>query len=702
MSSDTGRKALHISPKLYFALKTALAVTISYIVAIKMGWSQPYQGPIAIMVIASATTLKESLGKGVMRVFGTIAGAILGLLLIALYPQDTTLYFTALSIVGAIIIYLYYAWQGDKSIWMIMLMVMVLLYNNGEVDDRVIYAIDRSWSTIFGIFVYAMVNIYLMPDRRAFSRIESADSLTKEWQSIAEALKNGKKDLSKRIDGLKAKEKALESSIRFGDTEYPGGVAFDKGRWEILWSDIYRVDRVMEKLSLLEWNRYRDILFKVSPNIEKVIEDIRQSIEEVESFWSKPQYLKKEQKQNIDISRDALKGFDNLQKAHIFTLTEEIRELQSAIEAVIDRLNLIVSPQPTIDETLQKVNKRLRRFIWGDPDHFKSTLTALLIFWSGLAIWFFLNTPQGYTVAAMAFSLSLLIVYTPLNPILLIVVYSFSFLISFVTYVWVLPQLHEWWQLSIYIFLYIFFAYYFIPVILALFFGLGLIFQFIDNSMIFSFQLFVTILLVFYLFLGILLIFNYIPFPNRAEKILLELEERFRRVIVKIANRGIDSKISSPLHRWRLSIIPSTVTKIVIWASKLDKKYFDRVDYEILQEYIKEIKRLSSLALLIEPIRVSIAKSPKLSTIKDRFEILKIDTSIYLKQDIDSAKSIMEMRAKKLDKILQELDLKSYTEDEIAKIAEYITLKKLMEKSLLMSADLREKAGLEQLRWSRF
>ena len=64
-----------LSPRVIFALKTALAITISYMVPLAMGWNQPYQGAVAIMVIAAAGPLHESLGKGVMRILGTLAGA---------------------------------------------------------------------------------------------------------------------------------------------------------------------------------------------------------------------------------------------------------------------------------------------------------------------------------------------------------------------------------------------------------------------------------------------------------------------------------------------------------------------------------------------------------------------------------------------------------------------------------------------------
>ncbi len=689
-----------LSPKAYFAIKTALAVTVSYMVAMWMSWSQPYQGPIAIMVIASATTLKESLGKGVARVLGTVAGALLGLLFIALFPQDTTLYFIALSIAGAIIVYLYYSWQGDKSIWMIMLMVMVLIYNNGSVDDRVIYAIDRSWSTIFGIFVYAVINIYIMPNKSQYSRIDSAISLSKEWQKFVENLQN---NFSFEPNSIKEKEHTLENAIRFGDTQYPAGIAFDTARWELLLNSIYSINRIMEKLSLLKYDIYKDKLFRVSAGIQKSIDNISNMIQEFESYMKKPHKIELPNKTEIIINKEALKSFDTLQKAHLITLVEELKHLQNVFIELLEQLNRIHSSQPSIDDTLQiNIKHKLKRFVWGDPDDIKATFTTILIFWSGLALWYFINTPQGYMVAAMAFSMSLLIIYTPLNPMALIIIYSFSFLVSFLTYVWVLPQLHEWWQLGIYIFLYIFFAYYFIPVMLSLFFGLGLIFQFIDNTMFFSFQLFITILLIFYLFLGILLIFNYLPFPNRAEKIFLDLENRFRKLIIYTANRSINSSFNSPLHKLRITLLYTTVEKMHIWASKLDKRYFSKVDYEMLNSYLKETKKLSTITELLESLRYSIQKNPQLSQIKKRVAETETDISNYLAKDIQNRRDFIIQRVEKLDKMISNLNLQDYTAKDISNISEYITLKKLFEETLLKSEKMRAKAGLEQLKWSHF
>ena len=65
--------------RLRFAIKTALSLTLAYLIPIAMGWPQPQTAAITVMLIAATGNLSESLQKGVMRVLGTVAGAIIGL-----------------------------------------------------------------------------------------------------------------------------------------------------------------------------------------------------------------------------------------------------------------------------------------------------------------------------------------------------------------------------------------------------------------------------------------------------------------------------------------------------------------------------------------------------------------------------------------------------------------------------------------------
>ena len=115
-----------------------------------MGWAQPNTAAITVMLIASVGGVSESVTKGIIRVIGTIIGATLGIALISLFPQDRLLYLLSLSLIVSVITYLYYAYQGDSTVFMLSAMVMMMIYLSGP-DNAFIYGIDRTYMTIFEI-----------------------------------------------------------------------------------------------------------------------------------------------------------------------------------------------------------------------------------------------------------------------------------------------------------------------------------------------------------------------------------------------------------------------------------------------------------------------------------------------------------------------------------------------------------------------
>ncbi|GEM_PF-2457092 len=676
-----------LSNRAKFAIKTAIAVTLSYMIPLALGWGQPNQGAIAIMVIASAGALQESLEKGVMRVVGTVAGAVVGLGLIALFAQDRAYYLLTLSIIMAIVAYLYYAYKGEKTFWMIMLVVLVMIYSGDDVDDKFVYALDKSWSTAFGIFVYAMVNIYLWPTKNSKSTTDIFEELLQLWQNGTK----GDIDNSK----LQSAKESFKSSIIDGVTDYIDTIAFDKKRWIGIYSEVDNINRVFEKLYLLEYPKYKDTLNMAVPNISKAVTEIEMMIREIREFVKSPSVLTIYHDLELEFDTKYLSTLTPLQRVHIVTLQNQLTNLHSTLTALTKRLNSILSFEPDINEIIP-TDTKINSFNWSDIDNIKATIVSMLLFWSGVGAWIYINTPQGYTVASLAFIFSLITTFTPINPLALIFVYTLSFIFSFITYVWVLPQLGTGVELGLYMFVYMFITYYLIPTPLALFFAMGLIFQFIVNDMIFSFEAFITLLLVFYLFLGFLLIFYYIPFSNRAESMFKTAEERFKKVLIDIANNKVSPKL--------IDILYTTITKMRVWSSKIDYSYFSGIKSQKLQEYISKGERVLVIYSLILPMYKRVSKNRLFDSIE------KIDTNIgkelemLTNQKID--KDILLFRLeniqKSIDNIITTLKWREYSYSEIAEVAEFVTLKKLLIESIVQTIQYREELKLTELNWSRF
>ena len=133
-------------------------------VPMALAWDQPSTAAITVMLIASAGGVSESLSKGVTRIIGTVIGAVIGLTLIAIFPQDRLLYLLLLSIILMLIIYLYYAYRGDSTVFMLSAMVIMMIFLQGP-ENAFLYGLDRTYMTIFGIVVYSGVGILIWPSK---------------------------------------------------------------------------------------------------------------------------------------------------------------------------------------------------------------------------------------------------------------------------------------------------------------------------------------------------------------------------------------------------------------------------------------------------------------------------------------------------------------------------------------------------------
>lgn len=79
------------------AIKTALAMTIAYGIALSMDWDKPYWAGFAVAFI-SLETIGQSLNKAAMRMLGTLVAMAVALTLIALFAQERWAFMLTLSI----------------------------------------------------------------------------------------------------------------------------------------------------------------------------------------------------------------------------------------------------------------------------------------------------------------------------------------------------------------------------------------------------------------------------------------------------------------------------------------------------------------------------------------------------------------------------------------------------------------------------
>jgi len=326
------------------------------------------------MVIATSGTLGTSVTKGVLRVVGTFIGAVIGMGLIALFPQDRFLYLGTLSVLVTVSLYLARAYKGDKTIFLLSAMTMMIVFDGGEVQDIFLYSANKILMTMIGIAIYTSVTIFIFPQKH-----QSSDE------------------------------------------------------------------------------------------------------------------------------------------------------------------------------------KNITSFIFGDIEDIKGSVITFCVFWLSTFLWIELNIPQGFYITVLATSLSLYTTYSIVKPYLLIILFSFSFVFATLSYIFILPKLYLWWHLALFLFVYSFIGFYFIPLQISVFYLMGMATFFIQNVMNYNFMIFLSVLLIFYLFLFVLLFFDYFPFSQKPEHMFLKLKKRY----IRLLKTKPDSKL-----------LKSTLTKMQYCSSKIDCDYF--------------------------------------------------------------------------------------------------------------------------------
>jgi len=422
----------HLSSKAKFAIKASLSIVIVYIIAFYQGWQSPSTSAITISLVASIGSLQDTLKKGAFRTIGTLIGAILGMILIALYPQDRFDYLLSSSILVALVFYIGRIYRGDTTILFLTGMTIMLVFQNNQAQDAFIYGLNRTYMTIFGVMVYTIVDVML-------------------W-----------KETTPQED-----------------------------------------------------------------NTLKPLLDIKDSL-----------------------------GIDKKHQLHL-------------------------------------KSSKIPNFNFYDTEAIKVAIVSFLVYWASAFVWIYFNPAMGFYVVVLATSFSFLTAFSPIHPLLLMMLYTLAFIGALISYIFILPNLTSMWQFDIYLFIYCFIAFYFIDLRASVFFIIALSTLNLANDMSYSFSFVALSMLCFYMFLFVLLFFYYVPFSTKAEYLYrVHHKKLFKTLANMIKNRQKPKDIHTNAR-----IVVDIINKMQMWAESIDSRYFD-IDKTKLQKLITNAKKLTYLTMV--------------------------------------------------------------------------------------------------------
>ena len=568
-------KALLPPASVRHGIKTALSLTLAYLIPMSMGWPQPQTAAITVMLIAATGLASDALQKGVLRVLGTVAGAIIGLSLIALFPQDRLAYLLAVSVAVALIAYLYNAYQGDSTLLMLTMAVILMVFNGGDAEGAFLYGVDRALMTAFGVIVYTVVAAALWPVRAVDNSRQLASAVADGYRQVftllSQSANDGQGDSDQALAALVARESAFQAHFATVKGSAEGVVTYLAE-----WRSVVRCYEELQAILLpalrqpprqaVDFDRYLD-------DYQAVLERIELLFARVASSWQGWATADEIEPLPVSYREHNLRGEPHLTVAAVAARAELLRKIQIVLLELCAALDSMVFDRG--DFRPGGAPRGEPAFVWLDLENAKTAMRAFLAFWLATAIWIGFNPPGGFMFVTLATLLVLLVSYTPVSPRVLFILFSMGFAFALPAYIFLLPQMTHWLELAAFMFGYSFIGFYAFQGPVSIFFMLGMFTLGIQNTMSYNFDAILLVVALFYLVCTLLIVVTHIPFTSKPERLFSSARARFFRACARTLElTTVSPGLPRLLCQLRAVNSATLLAKMHSWGSMIDPTYF--------------------------------------------------------------------------------------------------------------------------------
>jgi len=705
--TSTAEEPVADSPeKLRYALKTSLSLTLAYLVPMAMGWSQPQTAAITVMLIAATGMVSESLQKGVLRILGTLAGAVIGLSLIALFPQDRMLYLLVVSCTVAVIVYLYNAYQRDSTVFMLTAVVTLMVFNGGDAEGAFIYGVDRAFMTAFGVIIYTLVGSMLWPVRLADNTRNLAAGLNRRYREAFSRL---------TLEGNAEEKDAFLAALLSAGNDFDAHFASIKNHTDGVtdylpeWTAVAGAYKALENMLLpaLQQDPSRSVDYgRYIENYDNLLGQVDTLFMAISAAWQGHRQDVRRETLAIEFNREQLRQGSHLEAAAVVSRAELLHSVQKILLEVLAALDSLLLDRGHFVATLRPSPKPA--FVWLDLENLKTALRALITFWIAAGIWMMANPPGGYMFVTMCTVLIPLVSYTPVTPKLLVFLFSLGFLFALPAYAFLLPQMTHWLELGLFLFTYAFIGFYVFQGAVSIFFLLGLFTLGIQNEMSYAFDGILLTITMFYMVCATLIVSVNVPFSSKPHQLYMSLRGRFFRLCARkmrlIAQpRGLGNSLGLLL----LGSGEPLLVKMAAWGAKIDGALLPVDGTQLVAKLNRHCELLHGELQALEERRQHFLHNPLIKAARHSSDgvlaelcdrLADFETAEHL-ENLRSAHTRIEAR---LDELLGENYLDTYDAPVLAQFYVYLNLHASIFNSIVACMETQQALDRQRLAESRF
>ena len=591
------------------SIKTALAMTIAYGIALSMDWDRPYWAGFAVAFI-SLSTVGQSLNKGALRMLGTLLAFVVSLTIIALFAQERWWFMVALS-----------AWVGFCTyrmgvsrrwyFWFLAGFASVVISFDGGTNPVNAFetAVLRAEETALGILVYSLISVLLWPTGTRAELDSATRALSAAQRKLYSNYLRAMTGQGEADDAHAVRMQEVQARNRFNQA-LAGARTDSYEVWELRRQWQRFQDQSIDLMETLE--RWHESLKEVEgldlnrllPNLDALTGDLDARFARIERMLAGDAPEGTPRAIDLPFDKDAVRALSPFHKAAFVVTRTRLQHIEALTRGLFDTVRDLKgfggasAPEPV------KAHLPGSKLL-PDPDHLAAAVRAMAGLWLAYLLWIYITVPGGSgLVTAMGPFGMMLASHPQMRVSMLIRPVFVGIAFAGTLYIFIMPQLSSFAGLGPMIFAATFAICYLFAaprqgVSRSIGLAMFVILIGVSNQQSYDFLSIADTALMFVLIFALLMLAAYIPVSNQPESVFLRLLGRFFRSgeYLMSTMRWDPTRKLTRLERWKKVFHAQEVAtlprKLFAWAPHIDIEVLPDTSTQQVQALVINLQALA-------------------------------------------------------------------------------------------------------------
>ena len=596
-----------LSPRFKHALKTALAVVIAYAIALYMDWDKPiWAGWTAASVSLDATG--QSIQKGLNRLAGAVVGSLAGFVLLAFFIQDRWLFFLFFSLYLAVCTYFSFGSERYNYFWQQagFFTVVVGLDSAFSPANAFAIAVERTQGAGTGLLVYMLVGLLLWPTNSRSSLEKTGRQLTASLKALFAnnmARLLGRPD-SGSVSGAQLAEvqQRLDNLLDAAELD-SWEVNTMRSAWRRCRAQIADLRDTLERWQQ-DFNELQELdLVNLVPNLPAFGAEIEMRLTEIERMFAGDPPTRLPSSIKLESDEQMRKTLTHFDRAALSVSHQRLTHVEAVTRDLFATVNTIRSFDH--HEAAAGFRRFAARFTL-DRDRLSQALRVAASAWLAFLVVIYVPDVPG-ELAALGIIIRIVVADTKFAwiPVQALIRPALAgILVVFPIYVFLMPALSSYAQLTVLLFAYVFVVDYGFHHPKQMLWRILLMFLFLllanlTNVQTYSFLHYANTALQWSLLFVLLSLTEYLPISQQPDQVYLRMLGRFfRSCEFLMATMGWSTQHGPSLSaRWRKKFhtheVATLPSKFAGWGRFLPPAALGRTTPEQVQALAMSLQALS-------------------------------------------------------------------------------------------------------------